>query len=189
VNTIYGRWWHPLDEQPGKNPVPGSSLPWTGDYEDGLGNKISMLAYANPTDIRNERQRGDGFGIVRFDKRSRRITFECWPRFSDAGAGDGAQFAGWPVTIAMSDNDGRQPAAWLPELRFENVVHPVVQIVEEQTGEVLYTVRVGGDRFQPAVYAKGKYTIKAGRDRPASVTINGIEATDKAAAGQRTIEL
>ena len=47
VNTIYGRWWHPQDEQPGPNPVPKSPLPWTGDYEDGLGNKISMVAYAN----------------------------------------------------------------------------------------------------------------------------------------------
>ena len=47
VNTIYGRWWHPQDEQPGPNPVPKSPLPWTGDYEDGLGNKISMVASAN----------------------------------------------------------------------------------------------------------------------------------------------
>ena len=31
VNTVYGRWWHPLDEQPGPNPVPNSPLPWTGD--------------------------------------------------------------------------------------------------------------------------------------------------------------
>ncbi|MFM1871271.1 MAG: hypothetical protein RL398_693, partial [Planctomycetota bacterium] len=54
VNTIYGRWWHPEDEQPGANPVPGSPLPWTGDYEDGLGNKITMLAYANPEDRAEE---------------------------------------------------------------------------------------------------------------------------------------
>ena len=26
VNTIYGRWWHPEDEQPGENPVPDSPL-------------------------------------------------------------------------------------------------------------------------------------------------------------------
>ena len=27
VNTSYGRWWHPLDEQPGPNPVENSPLP------------------------------------------------------------------------------------------------------------------------------------------------------------------
>jgi hypothetical protein len=189
VNTIYGRWWRPFDERPGPNPVPGSRLPWTGDYQDGLGNKFSMLAYANPGDIQNERQRGDGYGIVRFDKRSRRITFECWPRFSDASAGDASQFAGWPISIEMADNDGRRPAAWLPELRFENLVNPVVQVVEEKTGEVLYTVRVSGARFQPAVYAAGKYTVRVGRDRPTGTTISGIEATDKSAAGTREVRL
>ncbi|HEU5119280.1 MAG TPA: metallophosphoesterase family protein, partial [Isosphaeraceae bacterium] len=84
VNTIYGRWWHPLDEQPGPNPVPDSPLPWTGDFKDGLGNRISMIAYANPPKIEDEHQRADGYGIVRFHKKSGQVTFECWPRFADA---------------------------------------------------------------------------------------------------------
>ncbi len=50
----------------GPNAVPKSPLPWTGDYEDGLGNKISMLAYANPEDRSNERKRASGYGVVRF---------------------------------------------------------------------------------------------------------------------------
>ena len=102
VNTIYGRWWHPLDERPGPNAVPGSPLPWTGDYEDGLGNKISMVAYANPEDRRDERKRGDGYGIARFDFTRDTITFECWPRFPVVGA-DGAacQYPGWPVTVPL----------------------------------------------------------------------------------------
>ena len=82
VNTIYGRWWHPLDEKPGPNPGPDSPLPWTGDFHDGLGNKLSMMAYANPPNAREERQRGDGYGLVRFDKKKRTITCECWPRFA-----------------------------------------------------------------------------------------------------------
>jgi hypothetical protein len=48
VNNYYGRWWWPEDEKPGANPVPGSPLPWTGDYLDGFHNKITMVAYANP---------------------------------------------------------------------------------------------------------------------------------------------
>jgi hypothetical protein len=187
VNTIYGRWWHPLNEQPGPHPVPNSPLPWTGDFQDGLGNKISMLAYANPPNIANERQRADGYGLVRFDKKNRRITFECWPRFADVKDGDQAQFPGWPVTIAMSDNDGRQPVAWLPELVFAGASHPVVQVIEDRTGDVLYTIRVRGDRFQPAVFAPGKYSVKTGRDRPDRLSLKNIEAKEKLAAGQRTI--
>jgi hypothetical protein len=101
VNTIYGRWWHPLDEQPGPNPVENSPLPWTGDFLDGLGNRISVLAYANPEDIQDERRRGDGYGLVRFHKRTQEVTFECWPRFADVRDGDAAQFAGWPITVRM----------------------------------------------------------------------------------------
>jgi hypothetical protein len=189
VNTIYGRWWQPLDERPGRNPRSNSPLPWTGDYKDGLGNRITMLAYANPMDIRNDRQRGDGYGIVRFDKRARRISFECWPRFADPGLGDGAQYPGWPIAVSMADNDGRKPRAWLPDLRFEGVDNPVVQVIRQHTGEILYTVRVPGLRFQPPVFAPGRYTVKIGRERPDSVALTDVEAKDKAAAGRRKIEL
>lgn len=189
VNTIYGRWWHPLDEKPGANAVPESPLPWTGDFKDGLGNRIRMLAYANPTDIRDERQRADGYGIARFDKRQRKITFECWPRFSDVKDGAQAQFPGWPITVAMEDNDGRKAAGYLPALKFEGKSDPVVQVLSEGTGEILYTVRVKGDQFQPRVYAAGKYTIKVGRDKPDGAVFTALEATEPSAAGVLTVKL
>ncbi len=182
VNTIYGRWWHPHDERPGPNPVPNSPLPWTGDYEDGLGNKISMLAYANPSDINDEHQRADGYGLVRFHKQTRSVTFECWPRFADASQGDQAQFPGWPISVASADNDGRTPTAWLPELISPGAANLVVQVVEERTGEILYTIRTEGNRFHPHVYAPGTYTVKAGRDKPDAVTFAGLEAGAKGAS-------
>ncbi len=179
VNTIYGRWWHPEDEKPGPNPVADSPLPWTGDFKDGLGNRISMMAYANPPNIANEKQRADGYGLVRFHKQTRRVTFECWPRFADAKDGDKAQFPGWPITIDMAANDGRKPVAWLPELIFENARNPVVQVVTDATGEVVYSLRVQGERFQPPVFAMGAYTVHVGTDRPDQWKQNGIKAGRK----------
>lgn len=175
VNTIYGRWWHPLDEKPGARPVPGSPLPWTGDYLDGLGNKITMLAYANPPDIQNERQRADGYGLARFNKTTRQITFECWPRFPNAD-GSRTQFPGWPITVAMDANDGRATTGYLPELNFKGATSPVVQVIEEATGEILYTIRVQGDRFRPRVYRAGTYTVKAGRNLPDAVEFKALPA-------------
>ncbi|MEX2580832.1 MAG: hypothetical protein WD342_17365 [Verrucomicrobiales bacterium] len=187
VNTIYGRWWHPEDEQAGPNPVPDSPLPWTGDFEDGLGNKITMLAYANPEDRTDEKKRADGHGLVRYDKKNRTITFECWDRWADASTGEG-QFPGWPITVKMEDNDGREKTHWLPALEFAEPA-PVVQVVAEADGEVLYTVRVRSDTFQPAVYAPGKYTVKTGADKPDGTTFEGLEAAEnKAEAGVRTVE-
>jgi hypothetical protein len=172
VNTIYGRWWQPLDQKPGRNPVPNSPLSWTGEFEDGLGNLITMLAYANPADRTDEMQRADGYGIARFNKRARTVTFECWPRFSDIRDGDKAQFPGWPITIKMEDNDGRKPIAHLPAVTIDGVDRPVVQVIEEGSGEILYTVRVASG-FEPPVYAKGSYTVKVGNDRPDRVLISG----------------
>ncbi|MGK0185559.1 MAG: hypothetical protein ACI9R3_001337 [Verrucomicrobiales bacterium] len=172
VNTIYGRWWQPLDQKSGKNPVPDSPLPWTGEFEDGLGNLINMIAYANPADIKDEMQRSDGYGIARFNKRAQTVKFECWPRFSDIRDGDKAQFPGWPITIKMEDNDGRTPIAHLPAINVEGIDHPVVQVIEESTGEILYTVRAATG-FEPPVYAKGNYSVKVGSDRPEQLLLSG----------------
>ena len=185
VNTVYARWWHPKDERAGANPVPGSRLPWTGDYLDGLGNRISMMAYANPEDLADEKKRADGYGLVRFNKRTGQVTFECWPRFSQ-----GEQFPGWPITVRTDDNDGRRPVAWLPELIIEGAERPVVQIIDEASGEILYTIRVRGNRFQPLVYSERLFTVNAGRNRPDGVSLTGLRASGaRDAAGRRRITL
>jgi hypothetical protein len=101
VNTIYGRWWHPEREQPGLNPIADSPLPWTGDYEDGLGNKLTMVAYANPVDPADERQRGDGFGTAVWDFPAETIAFHCVPRFATLRNGQPEEYPGWPVTVPL----------------------------------------------------------------------------------------
>ena len=165
VNTIYGRWWKPEDEKPGLRPISNSPLPWTGDFEDGLGNKITMHAYANPENRQNELKRADGFGVARFNKRNRTITFECWPRFAKVTDGDKAQFAGWPVTVKMADNDGREIMGWLPKLVFSKK-NQVVQIENLKTKEILYTVRINGTTFQPKVYSMDPHEVRLGKNGP-----------------------
>ena len=188
VNTIYGRWWWPEEEQAGPNPVPDSPLPWTGDFLDGLGNHITMLAYANPPNRRDEKQRGDGFGIARFNKQTRQVTFECWPRFANVADGNQAQFPGWPMTINYRDNDGRQPVGYLPELVFALGMRPVVQVVDSE-GEILYTVRTSSNRFAPPVYAKGVYQVKIGKDRPDQKMLEGLSPLEAGGKSEISIEL
>ena len=66
---------------------------------------------------------------------------------------------------------------------------PVVQVIEEGSGEVVYTVRVQGDRFRPRVYAKGKYTVKAGRDRAEKVVMEGVEAEEEGSETKREVRI
>ncbi|MGB0580193.1 MAG: metallophosphoesterase family protein [Limisphaerales bacterium] len=189
INTIYGRWWHPEDEQAGPNRVPNSPLKWTGDFLDGLGNKISMKAYANPEDRRDEMKRSDGYGIARFDKRNRKITFECWPRFVSVDKGDKAQFPGWPITIKMSDNDGRKITGYLPALNVKGAKNPVVQVIHEGSKDVVYTIRVQGNSFQPPVYGPGSYTVKIGSDKPDGKTLSGLKPAAKGKGGTKAVTL
>ena len=189
VNTIYGRWWHPLDEKAGPNALHDSPLPWTGDYEDGLGNKITMMAYANPTDRTDEKQRADGYGLARFKKSDRTITFECWHRFADVTQGDSAQFPGWPMTVRMEDNDGRQPSGWLPLIEIENGEIAVIQVLDQSTGEILYTVRTPGQSFAAPVYSAGPFTVKAGHNQPDKVDFRSVQPVAEKGQGSLKILL
>lgn len=189
VNTIYGRWWWPEDEKAGPDPVPNSPLPWTGDFLDGLGNKITMIAYANPPNRKDEKQRGDGFGLVRFNKKTQKVTVECWPRFADVADGDAGQYPGWPITYDYRDNDGRKPIGYLPELIVTGTDRPVVQVIESATGEVLYTVRATSNRFKPPVYNFGQHTVKVGKDKPNMSEIAGLTAVAEGASAELQIDL
>ncbi len=97
IVNYYKRWWWPGDEQPGMNHDPDNPLPWTGDYFDGFNNRITMVAYANPEGSIN----GAGFGLIRFNKPAKEVTFECWPRNVNVMEKGAKQYTGWPVTIQM----------------------------------------------------------------------------------------
>ena len=163
IANYYLRWWDPLT--PGENREPG--MPdYTGRCLDGFGNKITCWAAANPSKEPNGGDklttRAAGFGVVRFNKKTRDITFECWPRNINVNDPKAKQYPGWPMTITQMDNYARKAAAWLPTLNFKNVTNPVVQVVNESTGEIVYTLRIRGNTFQPKVFEKGTYTIKVG---------------------------
>ena len=97
VNDYYSRWWWPEDEKAGPNPNTDTSLPWTGDYLDGFGNKISMMAYVNP----ESQSAGGGYGLTRLNKKEGTATFECWARDADVTQANAQQFEGWPITVAL----------------------------------------------------------------------------------------
>ena len=173
VNTIYGRWWHPEDEKAGPNPVPNSPLPWTGNYLDGLGNKLTMLAYANPPNRSDEKQRADGYGLARFKKSTREVTFECYKRFTDVTTNKDSQFPGWPITFNARNNDGRKPAGHIDyEVDLKN---PVVQVINDTTKEILYTARLQKPSGKLPVYSSDPHTVRIGKNKPSKVHKEGVK--------------
>jgi hypothetical protein len=163
INNLYPRWFRP--EQPGTN-RPSGAPEHIGDFTDSFGHPITVIACANPGLERRagvleaETDKSAGFGVVRFNKRDRSITVECWPLLADP-TGPGSQFPGWPVTVSQLDCGGVRAAdAQLPELVIRGCESPVVQILDESTSETIYTLRLPSPRWRPFTFAAGPHTIR-----------------------------
>ena len=196
VANFYPRAWWP--EAEGKN-RPQGAPPYLGEHQDGLGNYVTVYGVTNPTSITGESTAVEplvlhdnmpGYGIVRLNKADRTITMECWPRYVDpADPSTGSQYRFWPKTIQQTDNYDRNPVAFLPEIRVRGVENPVVQIVQESDGEVVYTLRIKGQTFRPGVFKTGNYTIRVSEpDQGVLKELTGIETIGKEEAKSLNVE-
>jgi hypothetical protein len=173
IANLYLRWWEP--EGAGGNRKPGQD-PIFGDHLDTFGNHVTCLAVANPSKEPNGGDklttRAAGFGLVYFNKNTREITMECWPRNVDVSAPGAKPYPGWPITINQTDNYGRKAVAHLPTLKIKGAKNPAIKVIDEASGEWIYALRINGDTFQPKVFKKGTYTV----DIDGKI-IQGLEAT------------
>jgi hypothetical protein len=179
IANIWPRRWFP--PTPGANRAEGDP-PYTGEFLDGFGNKMTVRAAANPR-VSGAMpsalyDRSPGYGIVRFRRHDRTITSEAWPRWVDPSERGAEQFLGWPITIAQQDNYGRAAVAWLPTLEVAGLDDPVVQ-VRDEGGEVLYTMRVLGHEIRPWVFtATGRFSVGIGEQgTDAWQILEGMEPT------------
>lgn len=163
LNNIFPRrWWPPSANH---QPLKGKAA-YTGNFLDGFGNHMTIHAVANPVKTGKKPaiiyDRATGYGIVTFNKAKRSIVIECWPRDVDPLQNPKGQYHGWPVTVLQADNYGRKVEAWLPEIKVSGRTNPVLQIIEEHTGEMVYSLRIKGKNFKPKVFARGFYTVRVG---------------------------
>ncbi|MEO7650744.1 MAG: alkaline phosphatase D family protein, partial [Bryobacteraceae bacterium] len=105
IANIFPRRWYPAE--PGGNRKPGAPRN-SGEYLDGFGNKVTIHAVFNPQAVeyapRPLHQRAPGYGIIVFDRATRKITVTNWPRWVDATAAGAKPCPGWPITIDQTDN-------------------------------------------------------------------------------------
>lgn len=162
VANVWPRRWYP--STPGRNRRPGAP-PYTGEFLDGFGNRITVHAVANP--VATGRQpamlydRSTGYGIASFDRARRTITFADWPRAVDASQPGAQPYPGWPITIRQTDN-GLPRAGWQLGLFTApaGFRDPVVQVIDQASNEPVYTFRIQGELFDPPVRGPGLYTVK-----------------------------
>ncbi|RFC45198.1 MAG: PhoD-like phosphatase [Verrucomicrobia bacterium] len=109
----YPRWWRPDEVGMAHQNRPAHGLDFTGEYLDGLGNRIYVYAIGNPEPgtAKNRyalaHQKGSGFGLVEIDGETRTYTIHCYRFLIDATDGKpGNEFPGWPVTVRQAENRG-----------------------------------------------------------------------------------
>ena len=158
VANVWPRRWFPSEA--GKNRKPGAPK-YTGEFREGFGNMITVHAVSNPHAVPFEpktlMQRAPGYGIITFDRTTRNITMANWPRWVDAAKPGARPYGGWPVTIHQTANgmprDGKAMAA-VP------AAGTLIQAVNKDTGEVLYTYRTEKPNFIPIVPKSGNFEMR-----------------------------
>jgi hypothetical protein len=111
INVGYPRWFEPSEAKWLQAKSPNAL---TGDFTDAFGHPLTVLAVKNGA-IKPRQgdvqvlldDKASGLGLVRFDKKSRRVIVECWPYLADVGK-PGTQMPGWPVTIDIDRVYGRR---------------------------------------------------------------------------------
>lgn len=162
ISNLWPRRWFP--PHPAPNALPGTHN--TGDYLDAFGNRMTVLATANPAlypgpGLDGLRYRVTGYTILKCNRASRKTTIAEWPRWVDPSAPEAKPYAGWPIIIDQLDN-GLWGAAWkLEPIETPEFRDPVVQVQNESSGEVVYTLRINGNSFTPLVREPGTYTVLA----------------------------
>src|SRR5262245_27104790 len=186
MNCGYPRWFEPL--KPGENRAAGAPEN-TGEFRDSFGHPMTVLAVADgspsprPPLLARLQDKVSGRGVVRFDKANRKVTVECWPFLADVTQ-PGTQFRGWPRTFDVAENYGRKAAAQLPKLEVRGVKEPVVEVIDERNGELVYGLRLKSGSWQPQVFVEGKYTVRVSEPESGkSKEMKGLEA--KVGNGER----
>ncbi len=130
ISNVWPRRWFP--SAGGLNRKPNMPK-YTGEFKDGFGNLMTVHAVSNPFYSGKKPSklydRATGYGIVRFNKKNRNITMECWPRWVDPSKENAEQYPGWPITINQMENYNRKAVAYLPKLKINNLSNPIVQII------------------------------------------------------------
>lgn len=153
ISNLWPRRWFPA-AYGADGPLPCKDRN-IGKYEDGFGNKIDVLAVANPYDIDREPgkiyDKAPGYTILDFDVDDRTITAAVWPRWSGSDEPESNKpFPGWPIVMHQEDNYGPKPLAFLEDVAVNG--KQVVKVIDADTKTLVYALRPPAGTFRPFVF-------------------------------------
>ncbi len=147
VANLWPRRWFPAE----RSSTNTTGKRYSGDYEDGFGNKITVKGIANPHDIDREPSfiydKAPGYSIITYEMEANEIELTVWPRWEGKS---GQPFDDWPVRIHKLDNYGKKITGYIGQ--YELNKESVVQVINDDTDEIIYTVRPNTNFFIPKVF-------------------------------------
>jgi alkaline phosphatase D len=178
IGNIFWRWFYPRNSGTGPLADPQG---YTGDFEDGFGNRFRLLAAANPTDVKfmgdrdqtlrrwNSRPggnvdsvrlcQGDGVGIVRIDTGKRTCQVECWPYDVMPNPEGKGQFKGWPATFTQQEMDGRETPYYIARVEYPPGKKICAAVFDQIVYELVYCFPLKNPGEPLPVYANGTYDV------------------------------
>lgn len=88
----------------------------------------------------------------------------------------------------MRDNYARKAAARLPTLEISGAPQPLVEVFADAGGELVYALRIAESRFQPPVFAAGRYTVRVSDpDTGKGRELRGLDTKDNGKTVQAAV--
>ncbi len=160
IANTWPRRWMPIE--PGKNQSPNAPR-YTGDFLDGFGNHMTVLAASNPKQTGQEpaalHNRSPGYGVVTFDPSRREINMVAWPRWATPDHPDRKPYEGWPINISQFDNNGLSWKYTLPPIHVVHGMRPSAEVIDIETNELIASLRLPEHAHTIRVPGSGTYQV------------------------------
>jgi len=197
ISVGYQRWFRPDELGLPVEDRPEHGFPNTGNYTDAFGNKNYVYAIGNPAPFVADMEsrynqavlRASGFGMITFNKQEGLIDIDAWRFKADVKNPNPIrdQIPGWPFQITQNDNFGIGAEYMLPEISV-NKPNQVIQIWNENTGEVVQIYRLKGGTVQPSLFENGTFTLIIG-EGDNKQTLSGLKTQKGENTEKVSIEL
>jgi len=109
-----------------------------------------------------------GTGYIEINPALRQITYNRIATNSSATAKAGAPLAGWPITCMHNVSYDREHVGYLPPVEIMGKPNALIQVIDENNGKLIYSLRSSGTAFLPRVFQVGHYSMNIGE--PESIT-------------------
>jgi len=179
VANLWPRRWFPAQKAAGGKEE-GDKRRYSGNFEDGFGNKITVKGIANPHDIDRQPDylydKSPGYSIITFDKSDHSIELSVWPRWASPKAEVSLPYDDWPIKISLDDGYGLMSGI-LPQ--FEVQEGESLFIIDQESNELESIRKPEVGTYAVPVKEQGKiYSIRKVKNGRLVETIRDIQSVN-----------